>query len=81
MMPKKSVPKNFNLACALYLKILSSAVSENKLLFCKFVNTFSYNKKFCALDRGPRYHLDTSALDIFGKSVPIRNFKKRYNII
>ena len=25
---------------------------------------------------GPRYYLDTSALEIFGKSVPMRNFKK-----
>jgi len=28
------------------------------------------------LERGPRYYLDTSAFDIFGKSIPIRNFKK-----
>ena len=26
--------------------------------------------------RGPRYYLDTSAVDIFGKSVPIRHFNK-----
>ena len=30
------------------------------------------------LNRGPRYYLDSSALDIFGKSVPMRNFKKWY---
>ena len=30
------------------------------------------------LIRGLRYYLDTSALDIFGKSVPMRNFKKWY---
>ena len=30
------------------------------------------------LTRGPRYYLDILAIDIFGKSVPIRNFKKWY---
>ena len=30
------------------------------------------------LTRGPRYYLDTSAFDIFGKSVPMRNLKKWY---
>ena len=30
------------------------------------------------LNRGPRYYLDILAIDIFGKSVPIRNFKKWY---
>ena len=30
----------------------------------------------CNIERGPRDYLDVSLLDIFGKSVPIRNFKK-----
>ena len=32
------------------------------------------------LEREPRYYVDTSAFDIFGKSVPIRNFKKWYSL-
>ena len=33
---------------------------------------------FNQLLRGPRDYLDTSAFDIFSKSVPMRNFKKWY---
>ena len=31
--------------------------------------------------RGPRYYLDTIGIDIFGKSVPIRNLKNGTNVI
>ena len=33
---------------------------------------------YCNTGRGPRHYLDTSAFDIFGKFVPMRNFKKWY---
>ena len=33
---------------------------------------------FKGLDRGPRDDLDAQLPDIFGKSVPLRNFKKWY---
>ena len=50
-----------------------------KWFFCiekVFLNVYNKQKSFFEASRGPRYYLDTSAFDIFGKSVPIRNFKK-----
>ena len=42
------------------------------------VNGHSSKYVIGKLSLGPRYYLDTSALDIFGKSVPMSKFKKWY---
>ena len=51
------------------IEVSSHSRPDTNFLILRFTNQ---------LGRGPRYYQDILAIDIFGKSVPIRNFKKRY---
>ena len=53
-------------------KIPSDAPMRNVWIIYGFVSINAW------VSRGPRDYLDTQAFDIFGKTVPLRNFKKWY---
>ena len=65
--PKISVPKICKIGVSWSLKNFNLWVPI--LIITKLANHVTH---------GPRDYLDTQAFDIFGKSVPMRNFKKWY---
>ena len=48
-----------------------------KVLLMGSVISFKIHSAYCNSIPGPRYYLDILAIDVFGKFVPTRNFKKR----
>ena len=71
--------------CSKYPHFNSTFLFSRGTKFINFQELYVWCNQFFQLNsttnRGPRYYLDILAIDIFGKFVPIRNFKKGTIII
>ena len=66
--------------CSKYPHFNSTFLFSRGTKFINFQELYVWCNQFFQLNsttnRGPRYYLDILAIDIFGKFVPMRNFKK-----